>query len=172
MSDLTLVGFSGTSSIDNVYTTHIQQLGDGTFRIAQLRGENVLGTLTYDGQWCINDYAILTEENLKKATNTYLGLIKPWYSTTGASTYNGSSTAPSAGRDTPNINARSTNADRYYAVEMDANGRAFVNVPWVDTDTHIAVDSQLSSSSTTPLQNKAIYSAFSSAVGYDFDYYT
>ena len=129
MSDLTLVGFSGTSSINNVYTTHIQQLGDGTFRIAQLRGENVLGTLTYDGQWCINDYAILTEENLKKATNTYLGLIKPWYSTTGASTYDGSSTAPSAGSDTPNINARSKTTGRYYAVEMDANGRAYVNVP-------------------------------------------
>ena len=129
MSDLTLVGFSGTSSINNVYTTHIQQLGDGTFRIAQLRGENVLGTLTYDGQWCINDYAILTEENLKKATNTSLGLIKPWYSTTGNSTYDGSSTAPSAGSDTPNINARSKTTGRYYAVEMDANGRAYVNVP-------------------------------------------
>ena len=50
MSDLTLVGFHGTSSINNVYTTHIQQLDDGTFRIAQLRGENVLSTLTYDGQ--------------------------------------------------------------------------------------------------------------------------
>ena len=132
MSDLTLVGFSGTSSINNVYTTHIQQLGDGTFRIAQLRGENVLGTLTYDGQWCINDYAILTEENLKKATNTQLGLIKPWYSTTGASTYKGSSTAPSAGSDTPSINTRSTTSGRYYLVEMDANGRAYVNVPWPD----------------------------------------
>ena len=120
----------------------------------------------------MNGYEVFTKENLKKATNTYLGLIKPWYSTTGKSTYNGSSTAPSAGSYAPNINARSTNADRYYAVEMDANGRAFVNVPWVDTDTHISVDSQLSSSSTTPLQNKAIYSAFSSAVGYDFDYYT
>lgn len=129
-SDLTLVGFHGTSSINNVYTTHIQQLGDGTFRIAQLRGENVLGTLTYDGQWCINDYAILTDENLKKATNTQLGLIKPWYSTTGASIYNGSSTAPSAGSDTPNINIRSTTTGRYYLVEMDANGRAYVNVPW------------------------------------------
>ena len=49
MSDLTLVGFSGTSSIDNVYTTHIQQLSDGTFQIAQLHGANVIGTLTYKG---------------------------------------------------------------------------------------------------------------------------
>ena len=65
-----------------------------------------------------------------KATNTYLGLIKPWYSTTGASIYNGSSTAPSAGSNTPDINARSAMTGRYYAVEMDANGRAYVNVPW------------------------------------------
>ena len=68
-----------------------------------------------------------------KATNTYLGLIKPWYSTTGASIYNGSSAAPSAGSDTPNINMRSTTTGRYYVVEMDANGRAYVNVPWPDS---------------------------------------
>ena len=68
-----------------------------------------------------------------KATNTYLGLIKPWYSTTGASIYNGSSAAPSAGSDTPNINIRSTTTGRYYVVEMDANGRAYVNVPWPDS---------------------------------------
>ena len=130
MSDLTLVGFSGTSSIDNVYTTHIQQLSDGTFQIAQLHGSNVIGTLTNKGDWWrMNGYKVFTEENLKKATNTSLGLIKPWYSTTGASTYNGSSTAPSSGSDAPSINARSTTSGRYYPVEMDANGRAYVNVP-------------------------------------------
>ena len=64
-----------------------------------------------------------------KGTKTQLGLIKPWYSTTGASTYNGSSTAPSSGSDAPSINARSTTSGRYYPVEMDANGRAYVNVP-------------------------------------------
>lgn len=65
-----------------------------------------------------------------RATNTSLGLIKPWYSTTGKSNYNGSSTAPSAGNDAPSINTRSTTSGRYYPVEMDANGRAYVNVPW------------------------------------------
>lgn len=129
MSDLTLVGFSGTSSTDNVYTTHIQQLSNGTFQITRMHGKNVIDTLTHDGRWRMNGYEVFTGENLKKATNTDLGLIKPWYSTTGASTYNGSSTAPSAGSDTPNINTRSTESGRYYLVEMDANGRAYVNVP-------------------------------------------
>ena len=131
MSDLTLVGFSGTSSTDNVYTTHIQQLSNGIFQIVQMHGKNVIGTLTSEGgQWCMNGYDVFTDENLKKATNTHLGLIKPWYSTTGKSTYAGVSTAPSAGVDNPNINTRTDTVGRYYLVEMDANGRAYVNVPW------------------------------------------
>ena len=102
-----------------------------------------------------------------KATNTYLGLIKPWYSTTGKSTYAGVSTAPSAGADNPNINPRTDISGRYYLVEMDANGRAYVNVPW----SSVTIDTSLSSTSTNPIQNKAVSSAFSSAVGYDKTYY-
>ena len=67
------------------------------------------------------------------ANNSYLGGIKPWYSTTGSSKYNNGTTAPSAGSDSPNINERSTTTGRYYAVEMDADGRAYVNVPWPST---------------------------------------
>lgn len=67
------------------------------------------------------------------ANNSYLGGIKPWYSTTGSSKYNNGTTAPSAGSDSPNINQRSTTTGRYYAVEMDADGRAYVNVPWPST---------------------------------------
>lgn len=79
--------------------------------------------------------------NLKKGTmptsakNTSSGLIKPWYSTTGASTYNGGTSAPTAGTDTPNINAKSATSGRYYPIEMDKNGRAYVNVPWTDHNT-------------------------------------
>lgn len=67
-----------------------------------------------------------------RANNGYLGGIKPWYSTTGASTYNGGTSAPTAGTDKPNINTRSTTAGRYYPIETDVNGRAYVNVPWAD----------------------------------------
>lgn len=74
--------------------------------------------------------AVTISADYKTATNSTAGIIKPWYSTTGSSKYNNGTTAPSAGTDSPNINARSTTAGRYYAVEMDANGRAYVNVPW------------------------------------------
>lgn len=69
------------------------------------------------------------------ATNTSSGLIKPWYSTTGASTYNGETSAPSAGTDAPNINIKSAKDGRYYLIETDKNGRAYVNVPWTDYNT-------------------------------------
>ena len=66
MSDVTLVGFSGTSSIDNVYTTHIQQLSTGPFQITYTHGKNLVGTLTFDGSWWrMNSYNVLTEENCK-----------------------------------------------------------------------------------------------------------
>lgn len=68
-----------------------------------------------------------------KGTNTYLGLIKPWMSRTAASTYNSTSTAPSANDTVINVNAITNTSGRYYAIEMDVNGRAFVNVPWTDT---------------------------------------
>lgn len=74
--------------------------------------------------------AVTISADYKMATNSTAGIIKPWYSTTGSSKYNNGTVAPSAGSDSPNINARSTTAGRYYAVEMDANGRAYVNVPW------------------------------------------
>ena len=65
---------------------------------------------------------------LQPATYNTTSLIKPWFSTTGASTLaSGSSTAYS---DTPTVNARTTTAGRYYALEIDKNGRAYTNVPW------------------------------------------
>ena len=63
-----------------------------------------------------------------------------------------------------------TNAtNRNYKVAADSNGNLYVNVPWSSSGT---LDTSLNSSSTNALQNKAIYSAFSSAVGYDNNYYT
>ena len=63
-----------------------------------------------------------------------------------------------------------TNAtNRNYKVAADSNGNLYVNVPWSSSGT---LDTSLNSSSTNALQNKAIYSAFSSAVGYDNNYYS
>lgn len=58
--------------------------------------------------------------------------------------------------------------NRNYKVAADNNGNLYVNVPWSVNGT---LDTSLNSSSTNALQNKAIYSAFSSAVGYDNNYY-
>lgn len=63
------------------------------------------------------------------ATNTTLGGIKPWYSTTGKSTYNGTNSYSTS----PAINNATTTSGRFYPIGVDANGRAFVNVPWTNT---------------------------------------
>lgn len=65
------------------------------------------------------------------ATNTNLGLVKPWYNHTAAST------GPTAGSNNTAVavNTISTTANRYYAIESDSNGRLFVNVPWTDNNT-------------------------------------
>ena len=115
-NDITYANLNSTASLGTIGLNKVYPIG--------LDDDNKLAVYV---PWTDNNTTYL------RATNKYLGLIKPWYSTTGASIYNGSSTAPSAGSDTPNINLRSTTTGRYYAVEMDANGRAYVNVPWPDS---------------------------------------
>ena len=112
-NDITYANLNSTASLGTIGLNKVYPIG--------LDDDNKLAVYV---PWTDNNTTYL------RATNKYLGLIKPWYSTTGASTYNGSSTAPSAGADNPSINARSTTSGRYYPVEMDANGRAYVNVPW------------------------------------------
>lgn len=65
------------------------------------------------------------------ATNTAVGLVKPWYTHTAAST--GPTTGNNATAVT--VNAITTTSGKYYAIEMDKDGRMFVNVPWENTDT-------------------------------------
>ena len=69
--------------------------------------------------------------SLKTATYNTLGGFKPVYSTTGSATLTTSSQSYS---NAPKLSARTTTAGRYYAIETDANGRAFVNVPWTDNN--------------------------------------
>ena len=88
MSDLTLVGFSSTSSTDNLYTTHIQQLTNGTFQIAQVHGgirDGIIGAiLSYSNGWKINNSPIVTAANLEQ----YMPNTQVWKltSTTGTVT--------------------------------------------------------------------------------------
>ena len=62
-----------------------------------------------------------------------MGLVKPAYSSTAAATL---TTAAGEGTTAPTIAARGTTAGRYYAIEVDKNGLAYVNVPWTDNNTN------------------------------------
>ena len=59
-----------------------------------------------------------------------LGLLKPAYTSTNAVTL---TTAAASNTNTPTIEAKTTTSSRYYAVEADKNGVAYVNVPWSNT---------------------------------------
>ena len=65
------------------------------------------------------------------ADHNTAGLIMPW------KYHSSNATGPTAGSDTTAVavNAITTTSNRYYAIEMDKSGRAFVNVPWTDNDT-------------------------------------
>ena len=68
-----------------------------------------------------NGVITITKKNLAAATNSVIGGLK---------LYNAAKTTSI----TPN--SASTTSNRYYAVELDKDGKAFVNVPWTDTDTN------------------------------------
>lgn len=67
---------------------------------------------------------------LQKATHTVLGGVKPlFYNTSAVTGVTASSSAKTVG-----LNAITTIANRYYAVEIDTNSRLYVNVPWTDSN--------------------------------------
>ena len=65
---------------------------------------------------------------LQVATYNVLGGVKPFYSNTNAAT----GVTATSGAKTVAVNALSTTAGKYYAVEIDKDGRLYVNVPWTD----------------------------------------
>lgn len=71
----------------------------------------------------------VTPYTLPVATYNVLGGVKPLYSNTGAVT----GVTAASGSKTVAVNALSTTAGKYYAVEIDKDGRLYVNVPWTDT---------------------------------------
>ena len=71
-----------------------------------------------------------TTYTLPVAKYNTLGGLKPAYTTTGAATgYTAASNT-----STPALNARTTTAGKYYAIEADKDGVAFVNVPWTSAN--------------------------------------
>ena len=72
--------------------------------------------------------------NLKTATTSEIGGIKP------AAVRTSSVSSTTGG----------TTSGRYYGVELDSNGKAFVNVPWVDSNIKVVNNSGSGGSSTSP----------------------
>ena len=70
----------------------------------------------------------VTPYSLPVATYNVLGGVKPLYSNTGAVT----GVTAASGAKTVAVNAISTTTGRYYAVEIDKDGRLYVNIPWTD----------------------------------------
>lgn len=70
----------------------------------------------------------VTPYSLPVATYNTLGGVMPLYSNTGAVT----GVTATSGSKTVAVNAISTTAGKYYAVEIDKDGRLYVNVPWTD----------------------------------------
>ena len=109
-----------------------------------------------------------TALNLKTGSNISIT------NSSGTVTINATNTTYSAGTGlslngtTFSVKTGYTTNGKNYKVAADSNGNLYVNVPWSSNGT---LDTSLNSSSTNALQNKAIYSAFSSAVGYDTNYY-
>lgn len=66
--------------------------------------------------------------SLSPATYNVLGGVMPLYSNTSAVT----GVTAASGAKTVAVNAITATAGKYYAVEIDTNGRLYVNVPWTD----------------------------------------
>lgn len=103
---------------------------------APANGKNT-SFLRGDGTWVVP-----TNTTYAKGTYNTLGLIKPSKSYTNAATLGTAAASDSTNK--PTISAITSTSGRYYAVEMDANGVPFVNVPWVNTTYDLSTKSDTS----------------------------
>ena len=114
--------------------------GTNTVTNGPVLGTDTTKFLNNKGEWAVpgGTYSLVT------ATYNTLGGVKPWYSTTG------SSSGPTAATYSSNVtvNERSTTSGRYYPIEIDTNGRLFVNIPWTNVNSNY-----LTSSSTLNWNN-------------------
>ena len=70
--------------------------------------------------------------SLSPAKHNVLGGVMPLYANTNAVT----GVTASSGPKTVAVNAITTTTGKYYAVEIDKDGRLYVNVPWTDSNTN------------------------------------
>lgn len=79
----------------------------------------------------------ITLTNLEKFLETLDSQVKTGRYVANADNY-GCIKVPAQRTTTPTLSTGGTTTGRYYGVELDANGKAFVNVPWEDTYLTIA----------------------------------
>lgn len=135
--------YSGGTKVLTAHQTYTQFTGKptgnqtpafgGTFTIQQISQSTT-------GQVSGTDRTVTIPATI--ATNTAVGLVKPWYTHTAASS--GPTTGTNATAIT--VNTITTTSGKYYAVEADSNGRLFVNVPWSDSNTQNTAGSTNSTS--------------------------
>lgn len=152
-SELTasLSGNAGAYTINTEYTVL-------TGVKAQRDSKGHVTGLTYTAQKIKDTNTTYT---LPVATNDTLGGVKPWYSHTAAST------GPTTGSNATAVavNAITSTANKYYAIESDSNGRLFVNVPWSNTWTKLStsaagyVGTKLPGNTTTFLRGDGTWNA-------------
>lgn len=80
----------------------------------------------------------ITLTNLEKFLETLDSQVKTGRYVADTDNY-GCIKVPAQRTTTPTLSTGGTTAGRYYGVELDANGKAFVNVPWENTDTHLTI---------------------------------
>lgn len=110
-----------------------------TFTVTQI-SQNTTGQING------TDYTITIPNST--ATQDAVGLIKPWYYHSAAST------GPTAGSNSTavTVNTITTTSNRYYAIEMDSAGHAFVNVPWeTNTDEKLKIGAVTSGTTYYPI---------------------
>lgn len=124
--------------------------GDGTQDGCRFELTNTGATLEFNDSG--TKYSIITTENTATANNA--GVIKAAaVRTTAITTTQGGTTS-----------------GRFYGVELDKNGKAFVNVPWTDNNTTYSAGTGLSLSGTTFSANTSLGLINSSSVNV-FDIY-
>ena len=97
-----------------------------------------------------NAVTIPSAYTLPVATYNTLGGVKPWKSYTASATGPTAATASTA----VSVNAITNTASRYYAVEMDKDGRMFVNVPWTNVNSsYITTDTNTTYTLTNALSS-------------------
>lgn len=125
--DLTAIHGSGTQNYIAKFTSAKELGTTGDIPI----GNDTTKFLRNDGTWATPTGTF----TLSVAKYNLVGGVKPWKS------YTVSCTGPTAAEATTavTVNSISTTSGKYYAVEIDKDGRLFVNVPWSDNDTKVTV---------------------------------